>query len=350
MYKTLPISAFHLPTTQLIKPTSVEKRGKAYIVDKSNFAALSGITCYTLEVWDESMRLPHWHPNASELGYVVSGSIEIIIWRTPGESAVFTLTAGMCWFIPQAALHSLNNIGNTPAQLLVSFSSELPEDIDLPVAWNGIPAPLRDAYTSPHKELLEWKGVINNPLVGQFNNLHILQQVLTASPYGFDLNKVSPLFKDEKLGSVIWGVKSNWGILEDISVLRAILKPGVARDAIWYPDAGTLYVVAQGSAEFHLIIAGQEPAPFTINQFDYVYVPEGVLHTFINHSQHTFEVMAFFTKSNPQPEVSLSVSTGFFPKNMRQSAMSRYGLENQASDPLKQLNFTEESPYLVSIK
>ena len=349
MYKTLPASAYHLQTTQRIPPTSTDKVGTAYIVDQNNFSALSGVTCYTLEVWDESMRLPHWHPNASELGYVVSGSLEIIIWRSPGESAVFTLTAGMCWFIPQAALHSLNNIGKEPAKLLVGFSSELPEDIDMPVAWNGIPAPLRNAYTSPHKELLQWKGVINNPLVGHYNNISSLQHVLTASPYGFDLHKVTPLFKDEQLGSVIWGVKSNWSILENISVLLAQLKPGVARDAIWYPDVGTLYVIAKGSAEFHLIIAGQEPKPFIANQFDYVYVPAGILHTFINTSQTDFEAVAFFTKADPQPEVSLSVSTAFFPNIVRQSAMTQFGLQNLGGNPLKELNYTKETPYLIPI-
>ncbi len=323
--------------------------GKAYVVDQSNFAALAGVTCYTLEVWDESMRLPHWHPNATELGYVISGAIEIIIWRSPGESAVFVLTAGMCWFIPKAALHSLNNVGNQPAQLLVGFSSELPEDIDLPVAWNGIPAPLRDAYTSPHEELLKWQGTITNPLLGRFKNIPSLQQVLTASPYGFDLAKVTPLFKDEKLGSVIWGVKSNWSILEDISMLRATLMPGVARDAIWYPDAGTLYIAAKGQAEFHLIIAGQQPKPFIMKQFDYVYVPTGVLHTFINQSNEPFEIVAFFTKADPQPEVSLTVSTAFFPNIVRQAAMNQFALQNKSGDPLKKLNYHTTSPYLIAI-
>lgn len=350
MYKTLPLDAFHLQTTKKITPASVDKIGKAYVVDQSNFPALAGVTCYTLEVWDESMRLPHWHPNAAELGYVISGTLEIIIWRTPGESAVFTVSTGMCWFIPVGALHSLNNVGDKPAQLLVGFSSELPGDMDLPVAWNGIPAPLRDAYTSPHQELLQWRGVINNPLVGRYQNIPEIKNVLMTSPYGFDLAKVTPLFNQEKLGSVTWGVKSNWPILEDISLLRAELNSGVARDAIWYPDAGTLYVVASGCAEFHIIVAGQEPKPFIANQFDYVYVPMGVLHSFINHSQENFEVIAFFTKADPQPEVSLSVATAFFPNQIRKAAMTQFALENKSGDPLKDLNYKEVSPYLIPVR
>lgn len=121
MAKTLNLENFRLKTTSDIPVKSIPEIASVYIVNENNFPALADITCYTLEVWEECMRIPHWHANASELGYVISGTIEVMIWRSPGETAVFTLTAGMCWFIPQAALHSLNNIGSTHAQLLVGF-------------------------------------------------------------------------------------------------------------------------------------------------------------------------------------------------------------------------------------
>lgn len=350
MDNNIPLSAYHLKTLQDIAKTSVNKIGKAYIVSNLNFPILNSVTCYVLEVWEECMRVPHWHPNASELGYVVSGEIEVIIWRSPGETAVFTLSEGMCWFIPQAALHSLNNVGKKPAQLLVGFSNEAPQDIDLPVAFNGVPAPLRDAYTSPHSDLKNWKGVYENPLVGRCPVIPSLSKVLTASPYGFDLAKVTPLFNDSKLGSVIWGVKSNWSILESISVLRAHLKPGAARDVIWYPDAGTLYVVSQGKGEFHIITSGTKPEPISVNLFDFIFIPAGVLHTFMNVSKSDFEVTAFFTQANPQPEVSLTVASAFFPNIVRKAAMTQYGNVIQKGDPLKHLKHTTVSPYLLPIK
>jgi len=348
--KNFPLAAYHLQTVRDISAFFIKDTAKAFLVTNDNFPILNGVTCYVLEVWEECMRIPHWHPNASELGYVVSGTIEVMIWRSPGESAVFTLSAGMCWFIPQAALHSLNNIGNEPAQLLVGFSSESPQDIDMPVAFNGIPVPIRDAYTSPHTALREWSGVQDNPLVGRCPVDPALKQVITASPYGFDLAKVTPLFNDKHLGSVVWGIQSNWSILESISVLRAHLKPGAARDAIWYPDAGTLYVVTQGAAEFHIITTGVHPAAFTAKLFDFIYVPAGVLHTFMNISNSDFEVIAFFTKANPQAEVSLSVATAFFPNAVRQAAMTQYAKAQISGDPLKFLKHTTVSPYLLPIK
>lgn len=344
------LESYRLQTNRIVAPVTIEKVGTARMIGKDNFPALDGVSCYTVEVWEECMRLPHWHPNACELGYVIEGTIEVMIWRSPGETAMFTISQGMCWFIPQAALHSLNNIGKGHAKLLVGFSSDQPQDIDLPVAYNGIPIPIRDAYTtSPHAELRKWTGVVTNPLFGRYPVSPAIRQVVTGSPYAFDLAKVTPLFADDALGSVIWGIKSNWSILEDISILRAHLKPSTARDLIWYPDAGTLYVVSQGKGQFHIIIADHEPQPLDVQLYDYVFVPTGVLHTFTNTSAEDFEVTAFFTKADPQPEVSLSVATAFFPHTVSNAAMTEYANEQKPGEPLKDLKYTTVSPYLLRL-
>lgn len=76
--------------------------------------------------------------------------------------------------------------------LLVGFSSDRPQDIDLPVAFNGIPVPIRETYTSPHADLGQWTEFISNPLVGRFPLISEVQKVATGSTYGFDLAKVTP--------------------------------------------------------------------------------------------------------------------------------------------------------------
>lgn len=350
LYEVTKLEDFHLNTLADIKDISIKNVGSAWVVHKENFPVLDGVTCYTLELWDESMRIPHWHPNASELGYVVSGTLEIILWRSPGETAVFTISEGMCWFIPQGALHCLNNLGKEKAEVLVGFSSDHPENIGLPVAFNGVPIPIRNAYTSPHSDLKNWQGDSSNPLVAKYVPDQKLINNLTASPYRFDLSQVSPLLSDPNMGSVIWGVKDNWSIIKNISVLRAHLKPGIARDVIWYPDAGTLYVVTQGQGQFHIIVPNQKPSPIEVKRFDYVFVPVGTLHTFVNNSSEDFEVIAFFNKENPLPEISLSVATAFFPNSIRIKAMTEFGNEHKSGDPLKELKFTTVSPYLLKLE
>lgn len=343
------LSAYHLQVLKAVKPDTAKDIHAIHLVDKNNFPALSGITSYHVELWEECMRLPHWHPNAAELGYVETGSIEIFIWLSSGETAVFTVSAGMCYFVPQAALHSLNNIGKERAKLVIGFSEDIPQDFDLVPAFNGLPLPIRDAYTSPHSELRSWKGVISNPLCGALPVNEQLHQARTGSPYLLDLQSTPPLFSDPSLGEVVWGVKDNWRIIEGMSVLRAQLKPGVARDAIWYPDVGTLYIVTRGKAEFHLILKDHKPKPMSVSYLDYVFVPCGMLHTFINQGPEDFEIIAFFSKADPRPEVSLSVSTAFFPEVIRRYALTQYAGAHQQGSPLEHMNFSQRLPYLMRI-
>jgi oxalate decarboxylase/phosphoglucose isomerase-like protein (cupin superfamily) len=342
---------YHLQTLNIIQADTAKNIHKIHVVDKTVFPALQGVTSYQVEIWEDCMRLPHWHPNASELGYVLSGAIEVFIWRSPGETAVFTVSAGMCYFIPQAALHSLNNVSKEHAKLVIGFSQDIPQDIDLPVAFNGLPLPVRDAYTSPHLALHGWTGVIKNPLCGKLSVMRALHEARSASPYGFDFQGVPPLFSDASLGSVSWGVKNNWSLLEGMSVLRARLNPGAARDAIWYPDAGTLYIVSKGMGEFHIIMPNHEPKPIQVSYLDYIFIPVGVLHTFINTGKEDFEVIAFLSKADPLPEVSLSVSTAFFPERIRQAALNQYaGVETKMGDILKHMRFGQRLPYILPVK
>lgn len=132
-------------------------------------------------------------------------------------------------------------------------------------------------------------------------------------------------------------------------MLRAHLKPNVSRDLIWYPDVGTLYVVSQGQGQFHLIMPNIKPQSIQVKRLDYVFVPTGILHTFINNSTEDFEVLAFFTKENPLVEVSLSVATSFFPNSIRKDVMTEYGGIQKKGDPLKDLKFTAVSPYLIPL-
>lgn len=328
-----------LKTYDVIKPM-ITKNGIAHMVDKNNFSELDSISCFLLEIYDESMRLPHWHPNAMELGYLISGELEIFLWRYTGEASRFNVKAGSCWFIPQGALHSLNNVSKGKIKMLVGFSSDMPQNIDLHTAFNGIPIVIRNNYTDPHSELKNWKGSIHEKLLGDLPSEYISDRD-NDSPYVINLNRVSPLFRNNKYGEVVWAIKDNWHILNQISILRCILRENMARDPIWYPDVSTLYVVVKGHGKFTLVMTDLEPTPFEVKDGDYIFVPKGILHTFLNLGSSDFEIIAFFSKDDPLPEVSLLVATSFFP-----NAMIGKSLFMESSITMKKKLRT---PYIVKV-
>lgn len=356
----LPVTAYHL-RTDVLPTQGFSESGIGKIVTDDNFKVLKGVTSFLIEIFEDCMRLPHWHTSV-ELGYMVSGTIEVYLWRSPGEISIFTVNGGSLWVIPQGALHSLNNIGDGSAVMAIGFSNPKPGDFDLPTIYDGVPAPIRNAYTSPHTRLREYKGPTINPLFGRESIATKLRQRRDEpSPYRFNIDHVKPLFDDEKLGSVIWAVRDNWPILAEcglrgigskIAFVRTILQPDTSRDCIWWPDSNALYVVIRGSANFTLILPGHDPTPLLVKSNDMIFVPVGIAHAIVNVDPlETFEVVTFLDNDKPLPEISLAVATDFFPRSIVDESLTEWGNRDNGSltmsRPLKHLNKFRYTPYLL---
>ena len=52
--------------------------GTAKVVNKRNFPILKNLTAYTVEIWEEHLRTPHWH-NAFEIGWLQEGLLQVFI-------------------------------------------------------------------------------------------------------------------------------------------------------------------------------------------------------------------------------------------------------------------------------
>src|SRR5581483_1887310 len=85
----LPPDAYALVIDQVPK-VGWKKSGTAQVVTSTNFPILqnTGVTSFIVELFEESMRIPHWH-SQSEIGYVQSGVIQVYLWRSSQEASVF---------------------------------------------------------------------------------------------------------------------------------------------------------------------------------------------------------------------------------------------------------------------
>jgi oxalate decarboxylase len=91
------------------------------------------------EVFNDGMRVPHWHANATEIGTVLSGKMRITIWEGAGEAKVYTVEKNGTWIIPKAKLHSLENVGQEEMKFLVVYDSPIAADRDFLTAWASLP-------------------------------------------------------------------------------------------------------------------------------------------------------------------------------------------------------------------
>jgi oxalate decarboxylase len=91
-------------------------------------ATMTGVV---LELAPGALRELHWHPNADEWQYVLSGAIRATLFGSRGRYREAALAAGDVGSIPQGYGHSLENTGTTPARILIVFNSGTYETIDL---------------------------------------------------------------------------------------------------------------------------------------------------------------------------------------------------------------------------
>jgi oxalate decarboxylase len=105
--------------------------GAVYTLGPSEILELTGLTVWILQGTAGSLREPHWHPNAGELNYCVSGRAQIGLAAPNGAWEVVEVNPGDIAFIPANWFHYIASVSDEPMELLVYFSDPLPQHIDL---------------------------------------------------------------------------------------------------------------------------------------------------------------------------------------------------------------------------
>jgi oxalate decarboxylase len=104
--------------------------GQVRIVDSSNFPAASTIAAALVEVNPGAMREMHWHPNADEWQYYLSGKSRMTVF-SPGKARTFNYQAGDVGYIPFAHGHYVENTGDDVLRFLELFRSPRFADVSL---------------------------------------------------------------------------------------------------------------------------------------------------------------------------------------------------------------------------
>jgi oxalate decarboxylase len=139
---TLPHSknTYKFPLTRT-KPQVRRKGGTVIECTAKNFPVVgqSDAAIFLLTLEPGAIREPHWHPNAWELEYVVSGTARLGVVLPNGTYDLVDLGPGDVGFVPQGWAHYIENIGKTPVKMPIVFGNHQPNDIGLSTFFSGIP-------------------------------------------------------------------------------------------------------------------------------------------------------------------------------------------------------------------
>lgn len=117
-----------------MKPTAERPGGSARIVDSNTFHAAKTIASALFTVKPSALRELHWHPNASEWQYYISGSGRMTVFTSAGDARTMDYRANDendVGFVPQVAGHYVENMGNDDLVFLALFKSSYFSEVSL---------------------------------------------------------------------------------------------------------------------------------------------------------------------------------------------------------------------------
>ncbi len=112
-------------------PTADRAGGTIRIVDSTNFTAAKTIAAALFTMKPGALRELHWHPNASEWQYYISGSGRMTVFASSGEARTMDYKSNDVGYVPQVAGHYIENTGNDDLVFLALFKSSHFSEVSL---------------------------------------------------------------------------------------------------------------------------------------------------------------------------------------------------------------------------
>ena len=251
------------------------------------------------------VREPHWHPNAAELNYCISGNARMTIYSNNVQKDTFMINPGQWTFIPTGCWHDIENIGEE-LKIVIVYDNERFEDLGISGSVESLPTRILIAFgiNSPglfdelgnasSKDVIFGRKTIDNSKIGTNNEIE------TSNLHTLNLSDTTPQVQTPG-GTAILGSVLYFPIFKGLSVFVLDLKPkGIVEPHI-HPNAGELNYVLQGKVWFTVYSPNKEIETSEIGKGQSFFVPAGFFHYLENSDDvNNGTVASFFGNENPE--------------------------------------------------
>jgi oxalate decarboxylase len=139
--------------------------GRVRIADTRNFPISTDVAAAHVEVDPGHMREIHWHPNADEWQYYISGKARMTVFAAEAKARTFDFQAGDVGYVPMSMSHYIENIGDGPLRFLELFKAPRFMDVSL-AQWMALtPHELVEAHLKIDRGVLDAMRKDKQPVV-----------------------------------------------------------------------------------------------------------------------------------------------------------------------------------------
>ena len=148
-----------------MQPTKQDASGTIRIVDSSLFTISKTIAMAHVIVKPGAMRELHWHTNAAEWQYYISGKGRMTVFANKSDARTMDFAAGDVGYIPVTLPHYIENTGNEDLVFLEMFKSPKYSDVSLNNWLANLPPDLVRQHLSLDAKVLASFPKANNGIV-----------------------------------------------------------------------------------------------------------------------------------------------------------------------------------------
>lgn len=304
----MPSHNFHFGA---LKPQVLKEGGSRTDVRHDQFPSLNRFSLSLLTLDPKGVREPHWHSNARELSYCLEGKGRVTIVETFGSHESFTIEAGDAFFVPVGFLHHIENDGDIPLKLLISFDNENAENNEMSTAFQNFPPEVLAAVFKQSASFFTPLQKVKEPVVISRQEKPISSSFQTIdSRYKYNVGASEPQI-DNLGGWVKMLNKTQLPFLDGLAVYLLQLNEKGIREPHWHPNANELNYCVSGQVRIDLEFPGGTVESFTLSPGDISILPQGYIHHIENIGPEPAFLVVFFNNESPY-DIGLSAAAGAY--------------------------------------
>jgi oxalate decarboxylase len=283
------------------------------------FPVSKGIAGVSMRLGPGSLRELHWHANAAEWAYVISGHCRTTILHPDGSSATDDFSPGDVWYFPRGYGHSIQGLGPGECHFILSFDDGyFSEDHTFSISdWvahtprsvvsRTLGVTEEDIARFPKDEVYFAQGPVPAPGLGNreggLRSSSAGERPSLVTTHRYPLTAQSP--REFAGGTLRLVTVEEFPISTTMTGAILDLEPGAIREMHWHPNADEWQYYISGNARMTVFMAQGNAETVEFEAGDVGYAPQGSGHYIENVGDDVCRALLTFNSGHYQ-EIGLS--------------------------------------------
>ena len=316
--------------------------GSIQRVTADQLPILSGLSIKRLVLNPGAMRTPHWHANANELTYCVSGTSLVSVLDSGSQFSSFTVGPGEMFHVDSGSLHHIENIGQDAAEFILAFRHERPEDFGFGAAFGAMTdAVLGNTYDLPASDFAKIRRDTTDRRIAARTG----DPVVPPSAHFNDPHKFAVEAQSPPVGSAVGSARlarvQYWPALKDLSMYSLRIREDGMREPHWHPITAEMGYVATGSSRMTVMDPDGSLDTWYLNEGDMYFIPRAYPHHIEVVDAPDLHFAIFFDQPTPG-DIGYRASISAYSREVLAATF------NVHIDDLPDFPFTNSDPLIVN--